>query len=113
MAESHKFSTVEKLREAFPDVPVSVNRHRGTVSVHNSKTDTKATVAEGQYVVKIADRFEVHDEEPKSAKSAEKKDAPKETKRGSNTSEDTPKAVEGNTTVVPEELGTAPGPESK
>ena len=115
MAESHKFTTVEKLREVFPEAPISENRTRGTVAVFNEKENVKETITKGQYVVKIADRYEVHDEEPEKAKPAEatKETPKKETKRESLTSEDTPKAVEGNQTVVPEELGTAPGPEPK
>lgn len=125
MAESHKYTNAEKLREVFPDVRLRTNLDTGAVKVWDEKQGVHSPVEKGQYVVKIADRYEVHDEEPEKAHKAE---APKETKRGSKDGEvsdktvssedgkssaDTPKAVKGNQTVVPEELGTPPGPEDK
>lgn len=113
MAESHKFSTEAKALEVFPELDIRTQRGTGNVVVYNSKTDEFATVKKGQYIVKIADRYEVHDEEPEKAKPAE---APKESRKDAQKAGDqdaTAKAVEGNQTVVPEELGTAPGPESK
>ena len=113
MAESHKFSTVEKALEVFPDLDIRTNRGSGEVKVFNSKEGNYTKVDKGQYIVSIADRYEVHDEEPEKAKPAE---APKESRKDATKAGDqdaTPVAVKGNQTVVPEELGTAPGPESK
>jgi len=124
LAESHKFADAEKLREVFPNVTLRTNLDTGAVKVYDEKQDAFFPVEKGQYVVKIADRYEVHDEEPDKAHKAE---APKETKKSKDgevaektvssedgkSSEDTPKAVKGNQTVVPEELASAPGPESK
>jgi hypothetical protein len=116
MAESHKFTTAEKLREAFPDAPIAYNKSRNTVSVYNEKEGVKVPVEKGQFVVKIADRYEVHDEEPDNAKPAEAPKASKkaETKEAApSNSENTPKAVEGSTTVEASELASKPGPQTK
>ena len=116
MSEAHKFSTQEKALEVFPDLDLRTNRGTGGTKVYNSKEGTYAPVEKGQFIVKIADRYEVHDEEPEKAHKAE---APKEesksrkdaTKAGDQDS--APKAVEGNQTVAPQEIGTAPGADSK
>lgn len=120
MAESHKFKSVEDLREVFPELTYRSNFETGEVSVYDEKQDVYTPVSKGDFVVKIADRYEVHDKEPDKAHKAEapkSKDGEVAEKRVSSedgvSSEDTPKAVKGNQTVVPEELGTAPGPESK
>ena len=116
MAEAHKFKTVEEARKVFPDLVVRTNRSAKTVAIKNEKTGEYAPVEEGQYIVKIADRYEVHDEAPDNAKPADEPKAAKKSespKKESRNSEETPKAVKGNTTVVPEELATPPGPESE
>ena len=123
MADAHKFSDRDKLVETFPGIALRTNLDSGAVKVYDEKADEYVAVEKGQYVVKIADRYEVHDKAPENAHKAE---APKESKakdgevaekrtssEDGKSSEDTPKAVKGNQTVVPEELGTQPGPESK
>ena len=77
MAQSHKFKNLDALVEVFPDVPWRASDTE--VWVFNSKEEEYVEVSKGQYVVSIADRYEVHDEEPDNAKPAEaSKDTPKE-----------------------------------
>lgn len=71
MAESHKFSNLGKALEVFPELTWAQDGD-GNTYVDNSKTGERVPVKKGQYVVKIADRYEVHDEEPANAKTAEK-----------------------------------------
>ena len=70
MAESHKFSSLPEAEAVFPDLPWK-RAGNGDTWVYNSKEDEWAPVSDGQYIVKIADRYEVHDEEPARAKPAE------------------------------------------
>lgn len=123
MADAHKFKDADDLREVFPNIKLRTNLDTGDVKVWDEKQGGYFPVEKGQHVVKIADRYEVQDKAPENAHKAE---APKESKakdgevseptvssEDGKSSEDTPKAVKGNQTVVPEELGTPPGPESK
>lgn len=92
MAEAHKFTTLEKATETFPELPWKQS-YSGKVWVFDAKEDSYVPVAKGQYIVSIGDRFEVADEEPAKAKKAE---APKKTEPESRKSNETPKADEPN-----------------
>jgi hypothetical protein len=76
MAEAHKFvrDGLAEAVEVFPDLPWQRDGD-GKVAVFNEKDGEWAPVEDGQYIVKIADRYEVHDEEPAKAKAAEPKKA--------------------------------------
>lgn len=117
MAEAHKFSTVDKAVEVFPDIDIRTNRGSGKVSVYNSKEGVYAPVEKGQYIVSIADRYEVQDDEPEKAKPAE---APKETNKDSGgdatkveDQDSAPKAAKGSQTVAPQEMASNPGADSE
>lgn len=101
MAESHKFKDLNSLTEVFPDVPWSSNL-TGDVWVYNEKEDENTKVEKGQYVVKIADRYEVHDDEPAKAKPAEASADDKPAKA----EKDAPEVQPDSQTVNPEKLGT-------
>ena len=99
MAQAHKFTDLEAAKEVFPELPWAFDGE--TTFVDNSKTGERVPVSEGQYIVKIADRYEVHDEAPANAKEAQ---APKEASGGaaaSNTS--------AEPTVPPEFIGAPQG----
>lgn len=76
MAEAHKFSTLDKALAVFPELSWAQDAD-GNVYVDNSKTGERVPVSEGQHIVKIADRYEVHDDAPANAHEAE---VPKATK---------------------------------
>lgn len=95
MAESHKFKTLDDLTAVFPEVPWKASSD--TTWVFDEKADEYVKVTKGQYVVKIADRFEVHDEEPTKAHpaeapKAEKKAVPEARKANEAPSADAPNA---------------------
>lgn len=75
MAEAHKFKSLEEATAVFPDLPWRASAD--TVWIYDAKQEQDVEVTKGQYIVSIADRYEVHDEEPAKAKPAE---APKESK---------------------------------
>jgi hypothetical protein len=106
MAEAHKFTTLEKAQEVFPELPWAYDGE--TVFVDNSKTGDRVPVSKGQYIVKIADRYEVQDEAPDNAKTAE---APKATKEEAQ-AERTAPAVQDNPQVAPEAIGAPAGSEA-
>lgn len=117
MAEAHKFTSVDKAVEVFPDIDIRTNRGSGEVSVYNSKEGVYAPVKKGQYIVSIADRYEVHDDAPEEAHKAE---APKESKKESakdatkvEDQDSAPKAAKGSQTVAPQEMASDPGADSK
>lgn len=70
MSESHKFSTLAKAEEVFPELPWRASA-AGDVWVYNEKEDAWVPISKGQYIVKVAGRYEVRDEEPASAHPAE------------------------------------------
>jgi hypothetical protein len=71
MAEAHKFSTLDKATEAYPDLPWKANGD-GQVWVYDEKSDQYVPVEKGQFIYKVGERYEVRDtgELPKSAKPA-------------------------------------------
>lgn len=71
MSEAHKFSTLAKALEVFPELTWAQDGD-GNTYVDNSKTGERVPVAKGQHIVKIADRYEVHDDAPDNAKAATK-----------------------------------------
>lgn len=71
MAEVHKFSDLGKALEVFPELTWAQDGD-GNTYVDNSKTGERVPVAKGQHIVKIADRYEVHDDAPENAKKATK-----------------------------------------
>lgn len=77
MSTSHKFKDLASLSEVYPDVPWQADAGGG-VAIYDEKAETYVPVTKGQFVVSIGDRFEVADEEPAKAKTAEApKDEPK------------------------------------
>lgn len=98
MSEAHKFSTLDKALEVFPELPWAQDGD-GATYVDNSKTGERAPVTKGQYIVKVADRYEVQDEAPDSAKTAEK---PKAEPKATATSQTNPQ-------VAPEAIGAPAG----
>ena len=74
MAESFKFGKggLNEATEVFPDLPWTADGD-GNVTVYDEKQGVDVPVTEGQYIIKIANRYEVHDEEPEKAKPAEAK----------------------------------------
>jgi len=77
MAEAHKFTgSLDEAVEVFPDLPWMADGD-GLVSVYDEKAGEYATVAKGQFIYKVGDRYEVRDSEelPKSTKPATDKDA--------------------------------------
>ena len=100
MAESHKFSTLAKALEVFPELTWAQDAD-GNTYVDNSKTGERVTVSKGQYIVHVADRYEVHDDEPSNAKTAEKPKA-----------DENPAGNKSNPQVAPESLGAAPDSEA-
>lgn len=75
MAQSHKFKNLDALTAVFPEVPWRSSAG-GKVWVFDAKAEEYVEVTEGDYVVKIGDRFEVTDSKPEAAKTAT---APKKT----------------------------------
>lgn len=82
MAESFKVVSDGRkgLMEAvavFPELRGRVNYGTKVVTIYDAKAGEWAVVEKGQYIVKIADRFEVSDSEPEKANPVEspKKDA--------------------------------------
>lgn len=70
MAQSHKFNgSLDDLTTYFPEVPWRASENK--VWIFDQKADEYVLVTKGDYVVKIADRFEVTDTEPEKAKPAE------------------------------------------
>ena len=72
MAESLKFGKggLDEVREVFPDISWQ-RTGSGKVRILDEKKGEYVPVNEGQFIVHIGDRFEVHDKEPKAAKPAE------------------------------------------
>lgn len=104
MAEAHKFSTLAKALEVFPELSWAQDGDGG-VYVDNSKTGERVAVDKGQYIVKIADRYEVHDDAPDNAKTATKTEAK---------AEPTAPGNPANPQVAPEALGApADSPEAQ
>jgi hypothetical protein len=90
MAESLQVENVSKatLLEAskvFPGLKWRVNRGTGEGTVYDAKKDEWVTLSDGDFIVSIADRFEVHDKEPAKAHPVE---LPDEEPEDSDTSED-------------------------
>lgn len=69
MSEAHKFSTLAKALEVFPELTWAQDGD-GNTYIDNSKTGERAPVTKGQHIVKIADRYEVQDDAPEAAKPA-------------------------------------------
>jgi hypothetical protein len=72
MAESYKFGRggLNDALEVFPELPWTADGD-GNVTIYDEKQGVNVPVSKGQYIVKIANRYEVHDEEPEKAKPAE------------------------------------------
>jgi hypothetical protein len=105
MAEAHKFSTLDKALEVFPELTWAQDGD-GATYVDNSKTGERVPVAKGQYIVKIADRYEVQDEAPDNAKTAEKPAAePKATAKEAKDERSAPATDQSNPQVAPEAIG--------
>ena len=66
MSKSLKFTTLDAAAGKFEDLPWQAN-DVGDVWIYNSKTDEWVPVAEVQYIISIADRYEVRDEPPANA----------------------------------------------
>ena len=72
MAESFEYAgNVNEALAVFPDLEYTSRNGGSRVWVYNSKEEDYAEVPNGQYIVKIADRYEVHDAEPEKAKHVE------------------------------------------
>ena len=111
MAEAHKFNTFEEAMQVFPDLPW-VRDESGVLHVENSKTGETVPVSPGQHIVKIADRYEVHDEAPEKAKTAKAPDAPTETPEPAQEDGTNPNAAgaeQPSTTVPPQYIGAPSG----
>lgn len=110
MAETHEFSTLEEALKVFPDLPYAQVSGVG-VQVENSKTGEFADVAPGQHIVKIADRFEVHDEAPAKAHEAEapEPEAPAEPVEAPDPTEQPAGTDLSNPQVDPSQIGAPAG----
>lgn len=70
MSEALKFTTLDEATAVYPNLPWRRNGDR-EVFVFDEKKDEYEKVSEGQYIVSIGDRFEVHDKEPAKAHTVE------------------------------------------
>jgi hypothetical protein len=109
MAEAHKFSTLNKALEVFPELTWAQDADGGTY-VDNSKTGERVPVSKGQYIVKVADRYEVQDEAPDNAKTAAKPEADSSaTASEAKAERSAPATDQSNPQVAPESLGAPAG----
>lgn len=77
MAEAHKFNgSIDEAVEVFPDLPWKASA-AGDTWVYDEKAEDYVPVEKGQFIYKVANRYEVRDSEelPKTAKPATDKDA--------------------------------------
>lgn len=100
MAEAHKFNTLAKALEVFPELSWAQDGD-GKTYVDNSKTGERVPVEKGQYIVKVADRYEVQDEAPANARAAAKAEPKTEEAPAEPTAPGNP----ANPQVAPEAVG--------
>jgi hypothetical protein len=78
LAEAHKFGKggLHEAVQVYPDLPWHQDGN-GNASIWDAKQETYVPVVAGQFIVKVADRYEVRDtdELPKTVKPATDADA--------------------------------------
>ena len=79
MAESHKFNgSLDDAKAVFPELPWKASA-AGQTWVYDEKQEKYVDLNEGDYIVKIADRYEVSDKKPSGAKKATVKETDEDT----------------------------------
>lgn len=103
MAESHKFNgSLDEAKEVFSDLPWRASAS-GKTWVFDEKKGEYVDLNDGDYIVKIGNRYEVTDKKPSGAKKATAdKDTKSETKAETK-SESVPEAKPAEPQPDPEE----------
>lgn len=93
MSKSYEFKNLGEATEVFPDLPWQADAG-GASFVYDEKQEQYVPVSEGQYIVSIGDRYEVHDEEPAKAHPVEVEETKTAKKKADKFDSDAPTLVE-------------------